>query len=82
MCVQVIRAVQPDVVVVELCKSRINILELDEAKLLEEAKNINLEKFRLAIKQVLNLYYVRIWLLCVYLFWAMYAMQNKDSNNY
>ncbi|PVD24086.1 hypothetical protein C0Q70_14556 [Pomacea canaliculata] len=48
---KVIRAVQPDVVVVELCKSRINILELDEAKLLEEAKNINLEKFRLAIKQ-------------------------------
>ncbi|KAL8559166.1 hypothetical protein ACOMHN_048413 [Nucella lapillus] len=46
-----IRAVQPDVVMVELCKSRINILELDEAMLLEEAKNINLEKFRLAVKQ-------------------------------
>ena len=44
---------QPDVVMVELCKSRINILELDEEMLLEEAKNINLEKFRFAIKQVL-----------------------------
>lgn len=53
LIVQVIRAVQPDVVMVELCKSRINILELDEEMLLEEAKNINLEKFRFAIKQVL-----------------------------
>lgn len=53
LTVQVIRAVQPDVVMVELCKSRINILELDEEMLLEEAKNINLEKFRFAIKQVL-----------------------------
>ncbi|XP_076448471.1 traB domain-containing protein-like isoform X2 [Babylonia areolata] len=48
---RVVQAVQPDVVMLELCKSRINILELDEEMLLEEAKNINLEKFRLAIKQ-------------------------------
>nr|KAG5711365.1 hypothetical protein BaRGS_006062 [Batillaria attramentaria] len=48
---KVIQAVQPEVVMVELCKSRINILELDEAMLLEEAKNINLEKFRMAVKQ-------------------------------
>ncbi|KAK7102452.1 traB domain-containing protein-like [Littorina saxatilis] len=48
---KVIQAVQPDVVMVELCKSRINILELDEKMLLEEAKNINLAKFRMAVKQ-------------------------------
>ena len=36
----------------ELCSSRVNILQLDEATLLEEAKNINFEKFRAAIKQV------------------------------
>ena len=43
---------QPDVVVVELCKSRINILSLDEETLLHEAKNINLDKIRTAIRQV------------------------------
>ena len=37
---------------VELCNSRINILQLDEATLLEEAQNINMEKIRLSIKQV------------------------------
>lgn len=48
---KVIRATQPDIVMVELCKSRVNILELNEEMLLEEAKNINLQKVRLAIKQ-------------------------------
>ncbi|XP_053377349.1 traB domain-containing protein-like isoform X3 [Mercenaria mercenaria] len=46
-----IEATQPDVVMVELCNSRLNILQLDEEKLLEEAQNINLEKIQLAIKQ-------------------------------
>ena len=31
--------VQPNVVMVELCNSRVNILHLDEETLLEEAKN-------------------------------------------
>ncbi|ESO99290.1 hypothetical protein LOTGIDRAFT_113686, partial [Lottia gigantea] len=48
---KVINATQPDVVMLELCKSRMNILELDENTLLEEAKNINMDKIRLAIKQ-------------------------------
>jgi len=39
---------------VELCKSRINILSLDEETLLHEAKNINLDKIRTAIRQVLS----------------------------
>jgi pheromone shutdown protein TraB len=38
---QIIQAVQPHIVVVELCKSRVNILQLDEKTILEEAKNIN-----------------------------------------
>jgi hypothetical protein len=42
---------------VELCKSRINILELDEEMLLEEAKNINVQKIRLAIKQASRYWY-------------------------
>ncbi|KAK6176843.1 hypothetical protein SNE40_015068 [Patella caerulea] len=48
---RVVQATQPDVVMLELCKSRMNVLELDETTLLEEAKNINMEKIRLTIKQ-------------------------------
>ena len=43
---------QPDVVLVELCKSRVDILKYDEELLLREAKNIDMQKLRLAIKQV------------------------------
>ncbi|XP_023231893.1 traB domain-containing protein-like isoform X1 [Centruroides sculpturatus] len=46
-----IRATQPDIVMVELCKSRVNILSLDEKTVLEESKNMNLEKLRAAVKQ-------------------------------
>ncbi|KAJ7372063.1 hypothetical protein OS493_021492 [Desmophyllum pertusum] len=46
-----IQAVQPDVVLVELCKSRVDILKYDEEFLLKEAKNIDMQKLRLAIKQ-------------------------------
>ncbi|EDV93249.1 traB domain-containing protein [Drosophila grimshawi] len=42
----VIRNVRPDVVMVELCPSRVHILKLDEKTLLEEAKNINIPKIR------------------------------------
>lgn len=46
-----IRAVQPDVVVVELCQYRVSMLKMDEKTLLREAKDINLEKVQQAIKQ-------------------------------
>ncbi|RVE72226.1 hypothetical protein OJAV_G00059890 [Oryzias javanicus] len=46
-----IRAVQPDVVVVELCQYRVSMLRMDESTLLKEAKDINLEKVQQAIKQ-------------------------------
>ncbi len=49
---QMIRAVQPDVVVVELCQYRVSMLKMDEKTLLKEAKDINLEKVQQAIKQV------------------------------
>lgn len=51
-CTQTIRAVQPDVVVVELCQYRVSMLKMDENTLLREAKDINLEKVQQAIKQV------------------------------
>ena len=47
----VIQAVQPDVVVLELCKDRTNILHLDEETVLEEAKNLTVDKMILAIRQ-------------------------------
>uniref|UniRef100_A0AAY4B237 TraB n=1 Tax=Denticeps clupeoides TaxID=299321 RepID=A0AAY4B237_9TELE len=46
-----IRAVQPDVVVVELCQYRVSMLKMDETTLLKEAKDINLDKVQQAIKQ-------------------------------
>ncbi|XP_033646610.1 traB domain-containing protein-like isoform X1 [Asterias rubens] len=48
---EIIQAVQPDVVMVELCKGRLSILQLDEETLLEEAKDLNIEKLRISIKQ-------------------------------
>lgn len=48
---KIIQAVQPHVVLVELCKARVNILQLDEKTILEEAKNINFEKIRSTIYQ-------------------------------
>lgn len=52
MSIQTIRAVQPDVVVVELCQYRVSMLKMDENTLLKEAKDINMEKVQQAIKQV------------------------------
>lgn len=46
-----IRAVQPDIVMIELDKSRVNILSLDEKTILEESKNMNFQKIRLTIQQ-------------------------------
>lgn len=41
---QVIQAVKPEVVVVELCAERIHVLELDEETILKEAKNLDYSK--------------------------------------
>ena len=37
---------------VELCDSRVNLLSVDEETLLEEAKNLNIDRVRSAIRQV------------------------------
>ncbi|CAH0557567.1 unnamed protein product [Brassicogethes aeneus] len=47
----VINKVQPQIVVLELCKSRTNILALDEATILEEAKNIDMQKMMHTIRE-------------------------------
>ncbi|KAK4879232.1 hypothetical protein RN001_007378 [Aquatica leii] len=48
--IKVIQTVQPQVVVLELCEGRTSILSMDEATILEEAKNINFEKIRATIR--------------------------------
>ncbi|MCP9265618.1 Elongation of very long chain fatty acids protein [Dirofilaria immitis] len=48
---QTIANTQPDMVMVELCPSRISILSMDEDTLLEEAKNLNFDKIINTIKQ-------------------------------
>lgn len=40
----VIRAVRPDIVVLELCASRVNIINLDEKTIIKEAQEMNTEK--------------------------------------
>lgn len=57
----VIRNVQPDIVVIELCPARIHILQHDEKTLLEEAADINMTKIRSIIEtsgMVNGLFYV------------------------
>jgi len=42
--VSVMRAVQPDVVMLELCKSRTNILQMDEETILSESQNLTTQR--------------------------------------
>ena len=48
---KVIRILQPDIVMVELCSSRVGVLKHDEESLMKAAKEINLEKLRYSIKE-------------------------------
>nr|CAH7712731.1 unnamed protein product [Callosobruchus chinensis] len=48
--IKVIRNVRPHIVVLELCSSRTNMLCLDEETILEEAKNIDMQKIMSSIK--------------------------------
>lgn len=48
---QVMRAVQPDIVVLELCKSRTNILYMDEETILSESQNLTTQKALQTIRE-------------------------------
>ncbi|XP_005109412.1 traB domain-containing protein [Aplysia californica] len=48
---RVIQMAKPHVILVELCQSRVNILKMDEARILEEAKNINMSTIRQLIQR-------------------------------
>lgn len=47
-----ITSVQPDVVAVELCESRMLILSMDEEKALEESRNMDFKKILHYMKDV------------------------------
>ncbi|UYV80704.1 hypothetical protein LAZ67_19001449, partial [Cordylochernes scorpioides] len=49
--VQTIRATQPDVVVVELCKNRVSLLSMDKNTILEEAKSLTFNRMCTIINQ-------------------------------
>ncbi|XP_057318794.1 traB domain-containing protein isoform X2 [Microplitis mediator] len=47
----IIQAVQPHIVMVELCDARVHILQLDEQTVLREAENLNMQKILMTIQQ-------------------------------
>ncbi|XP_011306769.1 traB domain-containing protein isoform X1 [Fopius arisanus] len=47
----IIQAVQPHIVMVELCEARVHVLQLDEKTILEEAGNLTLAKMRATIRK-------------------------------
>lgn len=49
--VRTIRAVQPDVLMLELCKGRMNVLHMDEETVMREAENMSTENMVATIKQ-------------------------------
>nr|XP_045600415.1 uncharacterized protein LOC123759413 isoform X7 [Procambarus clarkii] len=46
-----IRRVKPDIVVVELCKARTAILQLDEETILQESRSLDFKKMQMIIRQ-------------------------------
>ena len=50
--VKTIRKVEPNVVVLELCESRLSILSFDEKSIMEESKTMGIAKMRRNIQEV------------------------------
>ncbi|KAK0167434.1 hypothetical protein PV327_004833 [Microctonus hyperodae] len=46
----IIQAVQPNIVMVELCEARVHILQLDEETVIKEAENLNLQTIRATMR--------------------------------
>lgn len=53
---ELIRKVQPDRVVLELCEARVNILTLDEETVLKQAKEMDMDKVLKLMKEVYSFY--------------------------
>jgi len=48
---KVIKILQPDIVMVELCAGRVGLLKYDEESLMKAAKEVNFEKLKFSIKE-------------------------------
>lgn len=46
----IVKALNPNAIMIELCRNRVSLLQLDEAKFLEEARNFDVKKVREAVK--------------------------------
>lgn len=57
---ELIRKVQPTVVVLELCAARSNILKLDEETVLREAREMNMSKMIELMKKVTKIHMYRL----------------------
>ncbi|KAL4710487.1 hypothetical protein ACJJTC_008889 [Scirpophaga incertulas] len=47
---QIVKVLQPNAILVELCRQRVSLLELDDKKFLEDAKNFDAKKMQQAVK--------------------------------
>ncbi|XP_075971150.1 traB domain-containing protein-like isoform X2 [Anticarsia gemmatalis] len=47
---EIVRAINPNAILVELCRQRVSLLELDDKKFLEDAKNFDAQKLKEAVK--------------------------------
>ncbi|KAL0892056.1 hypothetical protein ABMA27_015277 [Loxostege sticticalis] len=47
---QIVRVLNPNAILVELCRQRVSLLELDDKKFLEDAKNFDARKMKEAVK--------------------------------
>ena len=63
---------------VELCRSRVDVLKYDEEYLMREAENINLQKLKLSIKQV-SRFLVYMWKVLKFFLKLHQSMGSKIS---
>ncbi|XP_032511367.1 traB domain-containing protein-like isoform X2 [Danaus plexippus] len=47
---EIVKVLKPNAILIELCRQRVSLLELDDRKFLEDAKNLNAQKIKDAVK--------------------------------
>ncbi|XP_045446391.1 traB domain-containing protein-like [Melitaea cinxia] len=47
---QIVKVLNPNAILIELCRQRVSLLELDDKKFLEDAKNLDAKKIKQAVK--------------------------------
>lgn len=52
------KVLNPNAILVELCRQRVSLLELDDKKFLEDAKNFDAQKIKLVPMIIFIVYYI------------------------